>query len=63
MLVVQQLVVAAEEGEVEHLLDMLDEMRGRFIVRGSRTAFNWACRLQAYAKKVVSNTTSLSYIA
>jgi hypothetical protein len=40
MLVVQQLVVAAEEGEVEHLLDMLDEIRERFIVQGSRTAFN-----------------------
>jgi hypothetical protein len=40
MLVVQQLVVAAEEGEVEHLLDMLDEIRERFIVQGSRTTFN-----------------------
>jgi hypothetical protein len=42
---------------------MLDEMRERFIVRGSRTAFDWACRLRSYAKKVVSNTTSLGYIA
>lgn len=40
MLVVQQLVVAAEEGEVNYLLEMLDKMRERFIVRGSRTAFN-----------------------
>jgi hypothetical protein len=40
MLVVQQLVVAAEEGEVEHLLDMLDKIRERFIVHRSRTAFN-----------------------
>jgi hypothetical protein len=40
MLVVQQSVVAAEEGEVEHPLDMLDEIREQFIVRGSRTAFN-----------------------
>jgi hypothetical protein len=40
MLVVQRLVVAVEEGEVEHLLDMLDEIRERFIVRGSRTAFD-----------------------
>jgi hypothetical protein len=40
MLVVQQSVVAAEEGEVEHPLDMLDEMRERFMVRGSRTAFD-----------------------
>jgi hypothetical protein len=63
MLVVQQSVVAAEEGEVEHPSDMLDEMRERFMVRGSRTAFDWACRLRSYAKKVVSNTTSLGYIA
>jgi hypothetical protein len=63
MLIVQRSVVAAEEGKVEHLSDMLDKMRERFIVRGSRTAFDWACRLRSYAKKVVSNTTSLSYIA
>jgi hypothetical protein len=40
MLVVQRLVVAAEEGEVKHPSDILDEMRERFIVRGSRTAFD-----------------------
>jgi hypothetical protein len=63
MLVVQRSVVTAEEREVEHPSDMLDEMRERFMVRGSRTAFGWACRLRSYAKKVVSNTTSLGYIA
>ena len=63
MLVVQRSVVAAEEGEVEHPSDMLDEMRERFMVRGSRTAFDWTCRLRSYAKKVVSNTTFLGYIA
>jgi hypothetical protein len=62
MLVVQRSVVAAEEGEVNHPSDMLEEMRERFMVRGSRTAFDWACRLRAYAKKVVSNTTSLGSI-
>jgi hypothetical protein len=44
-------VVAAEEGEVEHPSYMLDEMRERFLVRGSWTAFDWACRLRLYAKK------------
>jgi hypothetical protein len=63
MLVVQRSVVAAEEGEINHPSDMLDEMRERFLVRGSRTAFDWACCLRAYAKKVVSNTTSIGYIA
>lgn len=62
MLVVQRAVLAAEDGAVEHPSDMLDEMRERFMVRGSRTAFDWAYRLRAYAKKVVSNTTSLGYI-
>jgi hypothetical protein len=39
MLVVQESVLAAEEGEVDHPSDMLDEMRERFMVRGSRTAY------------------------
>ncbi|KAK7177672.1 hypothetical protein PSPO01_16282 [Paraphaeosphaeria sporulosa] len=55
-------LVATKEGEVDHPSDMLDEMRERFMVRGSRTAFDWACRLRSYAKKVVSNTTSLGSI-
>jgi hypothetical protein len=56
MLVVQRSVVGAEEGEVEHPSYMLDEMRERIMIRGSRTAFDWACRLRSYAKEVVSNT-------
>jgi hypothetical protein len=40
MLVVQRSVVAAEEREVEHLSDMLDEISERFMVRGSQTAFD-----------------------
>jgi hypothetical protein len=62
MLVVQRSVFAAEDSEVEHPSDMLGEIRERFMVRGSRTAFDWACRLRSYAKNVVSNTTSLGYI-
>jgi hypothetical protein len=62
MLVVQQAVWAAEDGALKHPSDMLDEMRERFLVRGSRTAFDWACRLRSYAKKVISNTTSLGHI-
>jgi hypothetical protein len=63
MLVIQRAVMAAEEGEVEHPSDFLDEMRDRFMVRGSRSAFDWACRLRAYAKKIVDNTTSIGYIS
>lgn len=62
MLVIQRAVLAAEEGAVEYPSDMLDEMRERFMVRGTRTAFDWACRMRAYAKKVVSNTTCLGFI-
>jgi hypothetical protein len=40
ILVVQQLVVATKEGEIEHLSAMLDKIREQFIVQGSRTAFN-----------------------
>jgi hypothetical protein len=40
MLVIQQSVVAAEEGKVEHPSYMLNEMRERFMVRGSWTAFD-----------------------
>jgi hypothetical protein len=62
MLVVQRAVVAAEEGEVEYPSEMLNKMRERFIVHGSRTAFDWACCLRAYAKKVVHHTTSEGFI-
>jgi hypothetical protein len=62
MLVVQRAVVAAEEGEVEYPSEMLNKMRERFIVQGSRTAFDWACCLRAYAKKVVHHTTSEGFI-
>jgi hypothetical protein len=59
MLVVQRAVTGAENSEVEHPSDLLDKMRQRFMVRGTCTAFDWAYRLRSYAKKVVSNTTSL----
>jgi hypothetical protein len=63
MLVVQRAVVAKEEGEVDHPSDLLEEMRQRFLTRGSRTAFDWVSRLRAYAKLLVSNATLPGYIA
>lgn len=62
MIVLQRAVVAAEEGEVEYASDMVDDMRERFMVRGSRSAFDWACRLRAFAKTYLNSTTSLGYI-
>ena len=51
-----------EDGDIEYPLMMIDDMRERFMVRGTRSAFDWACRLRAYAKKVLSNTTSEGHI-
>lgn len=62
ILVIERAILAADEGAIEYSSDLLDEMRQRFMVRGSRSAFDWACRLRAYAKKVVSNTTVTGYI-
>jgi hypothetical protein len=62
MLVIQKAVSGAEHGEAEHPSDLLEEMRERFMVRGTRTAFDWAYCLRSYAKNIVSNTTSLGYI-
>lgn len=41
MLVVQRaFLAAADEGVVKHLVDMLDEMRERFVAHGSYTALD-----------------------
>lgn len=57
ILVVQRALLAAtDEGLVKRQLDMLDEMRKRFVARGSCTALDWACRLRAYGKKVANDT-------
>lgn len=62
MLVVQRAVMAVEDGHAEYPSTMIGEMRERFMVRGSRSAFDWAYRLRSYAKKMLSNTTSVGYI-
>ena len=62
MLVIQMSVNMAEEGKIEYPADVLDEMRERFLIYGSRSPFNWVLRLQAYGKKIRNSTTSLGYI-
>lgn len=62
MLVIQMSVLMAEEGQVEHPSDVLDEMRERFMIHGSRSPFNWVLRLRAYGKKIRNSSTSLGYI-
>jgi hypothetical protein len=62
MLVIQMAVMMAEDGEIEHPADVLDEMRERFMIHGSRSPFNWVLRLRAYGKKIRNSSTSLGYI-
>lgn len=40
MLVIERAILAADEGAIEYPSDLLDEMRQRFTVRGSRSAFD-----------------------
>jgi hypothetical protein len=40
MLVIQMLVLIAEEGQIEHPSDVLDKMRERFMIYRSRSPFN-----------------------
>jgi hypothetical protein len=56
------LVMMAEEGQIKHPLDVLDEMRERFMIYRSRLPFNWVLRLRAYSKKIRNSSTSLGYI-
>jgi hypothetical protein len=62
MLVVQEAVVQAEEDQVEHPADALDEMRERFLVHKTRSPFVWITRLRTYGTKIQNTTTSLGYI-
>jgi hypothetical protein len=59
MLVIQMSVVMSEDGEIEHPADVLDEMRERFLMHGTRSLFNWVLRLRAYSKRIRNCTTSL----
>ncbi|KAI5364340.1 hypothetical protein J4E82_011544 [Alternaria postmessia] len=62
MLVILMSVLVAEEGQIEHRSDVLDEMRERFMIHGSRSPFNWVLRLRGYGKKIRNSSTSLGYI-
>jgi len=63
LLVVQYAVDAAVNGEVTHPADLLDDLRDRFMVHGTRSPFSWACRLRTYGKKVRDSTTCYGYIS
>lgn len=40
LLIIQRAVVIAEDEEIGYLSDVLDEMRERFLIHGSRSPFN-----------------------
>ena len=63
MPVVQNAVEGAKDRLVSHLADLLDEMRMRFLMHGTRSPFSWASRLRVYGKKVRDSTTCLGYIS
>lgn len=62
LLVIQRAVAATECGEAEFPADMIDEMRERFLLYGSRSPMNWMLRLRSYGKQVRNHTTPLGYI-
>lgn len=63
LLVIQYAINGAEAGLVAHPADLLDELRDRFMIHGTRSPFSWACRLRIYGKKVRDSTTCLGYIS
>jgi hypothetical protein len=63
MLVIQKAVVAARDGVVSQPADLLDEMRARFLIHGTRSPFSWANRMRMYGKKVRDSTTCLGVIS
>ncbi|KAG2000762.1 hypothetical protein GB937_010862 [Aspergillus fischeri] len=62
MLVAEHAVRLAEEGQVTHPADALDEMREQFLLYGVRAPFSWITQLRTYGKKIQNTTTSLGYI-
>jgi hypothetical protein len=62
MLVIQRAIVAAEDGDVEYPADMLDDLRKRFLVQGSRSPFDWAYKQRQIARRIASNTTGTGAI-
>ncbi|KAI7722752.1 hypothetical protein KC353_g226 [Hortaea werneckii] len=63
MLVIQKAVTTADHNHLMQPADLLDEMRTRFMVNGTRSPLSWASRLRVYGKKVRDSTTCLGYIS
>jgi hypothetical protein len=63
LLMVQYAVEWPAAGDVAHPADLLDELRDRFMLHGTRSPFSWACRLRMYGKKVRGSTICNGYIS
>ena len=62
MLVSQRAIDLADQGQVQHPGDALDEMRERFLLYGTRAPFSWIVRLRTYGKKIQNTSTSLGFL-
>jgi hypothetical protein len=63
MLVIQKAVTTTDKDCSVQPADILDEMRVRFMINGTRSPLSWASRLRLYGKKVRDLTTCLGYIS
>lgn len=62
ILVIERAIIAAEEGTVENTSDAISKMHQNLLARGSHTAFDWAYRMRAYAKKEIVSTTYRGFV-
>jgi hypothetical protein len=63
MLVIEKAIRAADAGDAAQPADLLDDMRERFMIHGTRSPFNWASRLRMYGKRIRDSSTCLGYIS
>jgi hypothetical protein len=54
-------VMTAEEGQIEHSSDVLDEMRERFTNHGSRSPFNWSKGRELFLEKATFSCLQLKH--
>lgn len=62
MLVLQKAISATDKELTEEPMDVLEEMRERFMTIDCRSPFSWAVQLRSFGKKIRDSITSLGYI-
>ncbi|GAB7336620.1 hypothetical protein MBLNU13_g10315t1 [Cladosporium sp. NU13] len=62
MLVLESAFRACEKKRSADPLDLLEEMRERFMTIDCRTPFSWTIQLRSFGKKIRDSTTSIGYI-